>query len=145
MARAVPVFAAILIGLAACGRPAAPPPPPAPVAHTPTFTQSGLASWYGDDHAGKKTADGERFDPHALTAAHRSLPFGTVARVTNVQTGKSVKVRITDRGPYERRRIIDVSAAAAAVLGIHRGGVVPVRVEVFAGDQPPTEASLQAK
>lgn len=144
MTRAVPVLVAILLGLGACSKPAPPPPPP-PAASAPVFTQSGLASWYGDDRAGNKTADGERFDPHALTAAHRSLPFDTVARITNVQTGKSVKVRITDRGPYERRRIVDVSAAAAAVLGIHRGGVVPVRLEVFASDQPPTEASLQAK
>lgn len=137
--RVLPLFAAILLSLGACSPSTAPPPP---AAHEASFSQSGMASWYGAQHAGNKTADGERFDPQEMTAAHRSLPFDTIARVTNVQTGKTVKVRITDRGPYEKDRVIDVSASAAAALAIHKGGVTPVRIEVFASDQPPTQASF---
>ncbi|WP_036987538.1 septal ring lytic transglycosylase RlpA family protein [Pseudomonas sp. EGD-AK9] len=92
-------------------------------------TETGKASYYGDRHHGRKTASGERFDQHALTAAHRSLPFGTRVRVTNLSNERSVVVRINDRGPFVRGRIIDVSRAAAERLGMLRSGVVPVRVE----------------
>ena len=92
-------------------------------------TQTGKASYYGDRHHGNKTASGERFDQHALTAAHRSLPFGTRVRVTNLSNDKSVVVRINDRGPFVRGRIIDVSRAAAERLDMLRAGVVPVRLE----------------
>ncbi|MVW74719.1 septal ring lytic transglycosylase RlpA family protein [Pseudomonas sp. R-22-3w-18] len=92
-------------------------------------TQTGKASYYGDRHHGNKTASGERFDQHALTAAHRSLPFGTRVRVTNMSNDKSVVVRINDRGPFVRGRIIDVSRAAAERLDMLRAGVVPVRLE----------------
>ncbi|MFI8745388.1 septal ring lytic transglycosylase RlpA family protein [Pseudomonas sp. NPDC077186] len=92
-------------------------------------TETGKASYYGDRHHGRKTASGERFDQHALTAAHRSLPFGTRVRVTNLSNERSVVVRINDRGPFVRGRIIDVSRAAAERLGMLRAGVVPVRVE----------------
>jgi len=88
---------------------------------------SGYASWYGEP---QMTASGERFDRNALTAAHRTLPFGTRVRVTNHRNGRSVVVRINDRGPYGRGRIIDVSEAAARRLGMIDAGVVPVRLEV---------------
>lgn len=91
--------------------------------------QEGLATWYGERHHGRPTASGERFDMHALTAAHRTLRFGTQVIVTNLENGKTVVVRINDRGPYGRGRIIDVSRAAAERLGMIARGVVRVRVE----------------
>jgi rare lipoprotein A len=96
-------------------------------AATPTGeVQRGLASWYGK---GRGTASGERFDRRALTAAHRSLPMNTRVRVTNERNGRSVIVRINDRGPFARGRIIDLSEAAADRIGMKRDGVVPVKVE----------------
>lgn len=94
-------------------------------------SESGKASYYGNRHHGLKTASGERFDQHALTAAHRSLPFGTRVRVTNLNNDRSVVVRINDRGPFVRGRIIDVSRAAAQRLDMLRAGVVPVRIETL--------------
>ena len=87
--------------------------------------QTGKASYYKSGH---RTANGERFDPHGYTAAHRSLPFGTKVLVTNVKTGKSVIVRINDRGPFIKSRIIDVSYGAAKVLGITATGVATVKI-----------------
>lgn len=92
-------------------------------------SDTGKASWYGAKHHGKRTASGERFDQHALTAAHRSLPFGTRVKVTNLNNKRSVTVRINDRGPYSRGRIIDVSRRAATELGMLKAGVAPVRIE----------------
>jgi len=98
----------------------------------PTGVQSGCATWYGGGHHGGPTASGERFNKNALTAAHRTRPMNTHVRVTNQRNGKSVVVRINDRGPYGRRGcIIDVSEAAARQLGMIDAGVVPVRVEVI--------------
>ncbi len=91
----------------------------------------GMASWYGPGFHGRRTANGERFNQNSLTAAHRSLPFGTKVRVTNMNNGRSVIVRINDRGPYAGRRIIDLSAAAARVLGMVGSGVAPVRLEIL--------------
>ena len=96
------------------------------------YRAEGQASYYGARHHGKKTASGERFDQHALTAAHRSLPFGSRVQVTNLRNDRSVVVRINDRGPYAKRRIIDLSHKAAEQLGMLRDGVVPVRVEQLA-------------
>jgi rare lipoprotein A len=93
-------------------------------------THSGQASWYGSE-AGSKTASGERYNPNGLTAAHRTLPFGTKVRVTSLKTGKAVTVRINDRGPFIRRRIIDVSAGAAEAIGIKSDGVGQVRMDVL--------------
>ena len=93
------------------------------------YNESGEASYYGAKHHGKKTASGERFDQNQLTAAHRTLPFGTRVRVTNLDNNKSVVVRINDRGPYSRKRLIDVSKSAAEQLGMLRSGVAPVRVQ----------------
>jgi rare lipoprotein A len=98
----------------------------------PVFAESGIASWYGNRHQGRRTANGERFDMHALTAAHRSLPFGTILRVTDLNTGKAVVVRINDRGPYIRGRILDLSEAAGRALGIGKLGIAQVRIEAVA-------------
>ena len=92
----------------------------------------GNASWYGPGFAGRRTASGEIFDPGQLTAAHRTLPFGTVVRVVNLTNGLSVEVRINDRGPFKPDRIIDLSRAAAEVLDMVRTGVDRVRVEPLA-------------
>jgi rare lipoprotein A len=86
--------------------------------------QAGAASWYGPGFQGRKTANGERFNTHALTAAHRSLPFGSRVKVTNNQTGRSVVVRINDRGPFVHGRIIDLSKASAQAIGISGVGRV---------------------
>ena len=86
--------------------------------------QSGIASWYGGKFHGRKTANGERFNTNAMTAAHKTLPFGTRVRVTNNRNGRSVVVRINDRGPFVRGRVIDLSRASAHALGLD--GVAPV-------------------
>ncbi|WP_315718926.1 MULTISPECIES: septal ring lytic transglycosylase RlpA family protein [unclassified Bradyrhizobium] len=98
--------------------------PSLPPAHS---TSSGLASYYSE---GQKTASGERFNPSELTAAHRSLPFGTRLQVTNVKTGRSVVVRVNDRGPFVQGRVVDVSYSAAQALGMINTGVAPVKVSV---------------
>lgn len=122
--------------LAACASPRQTPSSIAyPSGERPVFTQEGMASWYGKNHHGKTTANGEPFDMNAMTAAHRSLPFGTVVRVTNLSSKRSVKVRINDRGPYSNGRIIDLSAQAARELGIADHGIARVRIEQFPADQ----------
>ena len=92
--------------------------------------QIGEASWYGKDFHGKKTARGETFNQYALTAAHPTLPLGTKAIVTNLETGRSVKVEINDRGPYAKGRDIDLSKQAATKLGMTKDGAAPVKIEV---------------
>ncbi len=93
---------------------------------------TGKAAWYGKKFNGRKTASGQRFNAAALTAASNTLPFGTIVRVTNVKTKKSVTVRINDRGPKQPDRIIDVSRAAAAKLGMLRSGTAEVEIKVVA-------------
>jgi len=93
--------------------------------------QYGKASYYGGEFHGRKTASGEIFDQYKLTAAHRTLPFGTLCRVTNLKNQKNVVVRINDRGPFVRGRIIDLSYRAADLLGGVRAGVMDVKVEVL--------------
>lgn len=88
----------------------------------------GRASWYGHGFHGRRTASGDIFDMHALTAAHRTLPFGTKLRVRSVATGKEVVVRVTDRGPYAHQRIIDLSLGAAKALGVQQRGVTEVQL-----------------
>ena len=102
-------------------------------AHPSAREQRGWASWYGPGFAGRPTASGERFSPQALTAAHRSWPLGTRARVTNLETGQQVEVTINDRGPFAdpERRVIDLSRGAATQIGMVRRGVGPVRVTVI--------------
>lgn len=136
----------VLISSAGCASqtpPSAPPPAPPPIiipqqpsAPAPFFTQSGLASFYGKAHDGKTTANGQIFDSQALTAAHRTLAFGTEVRVTNLENGREVTVKITDRGPFVRGRIIDISLAAAQALGFQDKGVARVRLEAFGSNAP---------
>lgn len=90
--------------------------------------QTGHASWY---KMGKVTANGERFNPHGLTAAHRTLPFGTKVRVKNLRNGKSVVVRINDRGPFIKGRVIDLALGAAKKIGLHRSGTTRVSLTVL--------------
>ena len=92
---------------------------------------SGKASWYGPGFHGRRTASGEIFNQNALTAAHRNLRFGTRVKVTNLINGRSITVRINDRGPYSKSRVIDLSAAAARSLGLIKSGVAPVKVTVL--------------
>ena len=124
--------------LAACATPTPPPPPspaPQPVVEQPTFHQEGVASWYGSFHQGHLTANGEIFDMESMTAAHRTLRFGTIVRVTNLSNGKTIKVRINDRGPYVGARVIDLSAHAGRDLGIADKGTARVKIEAFPSDQ----------
>lgn len=104
------------------------------------YKAQGKASWYGPGFAGRKTANGERFDPSKLTAAHRTLPFNTTVKVTNVENGKSVIVRINDRGPFIRGRIIDLSKVAAEKIGLLRQGVT--NVEIVTLNSPDKKAAL---
>ena len=97
----------------------------------PTYDQIGIASWYGATFSGKRTAGGEAFRVHALTAAHRTLPMGARVLVTNLANGRSLVLRIRDRGPRDKERIIDVSEGAAKLLGFYRQGTAPVRVIYF--------------
>jgi rare lipoprotein A len=107
-------------------------PPRASAASAPVHL--GKASWYGAWHHGRRTASGERFNMWALTAAHRTFPLGTHVRVTNLRNGRSVEVRVNDRGPILDDRIIDLSRGAAARLGAEKEGVVPVRIVVLGTD-----------
>jgi len=107
----------------------------APPATTPArVTMTGRASWYGEPHHGRFTASGEPFDMNALTAAHRSLPFGTRLRVVNLENDREVEVRINDRGPSTPGRVLDLSYAAARALGAVGEGVIPVRMTVLSSN-----------
>lgn len=112
------ILSGLLLFLTACG------------SSKPAFTESGQGSYYADKFAGRPTASGVPYRPGRLTAAHNSLPFGTRIRVTNVRTGRSVKVVVNDRGPHVKGRIVDVSKRAARKLGLVRAGVAPVRLKV---------------
>lgn len=105
-------------------------------ASTKRITESGMASWYGPEFHGKRTASGETYDQRELTAAHKTLPFNTVVRVTNLDNGKQVVVRINDRGPYSRGRVIDLSRAAAEEVSMIGAGTARVRIEVLHTDRP---------
>jgi rare lipoprotein A len=97
----------------------------------PAAKAGGLASFYGFDFAGRLTANGERYNPMGMTAASKTLPFGTIVRVTNRNNGRSVVVRINDRGPYIGGRVIDMSQGAAGVLGMINSGVAPVDIAII--------------
>ena len=121
VARWVRAALLLFLGAAACAHRT-----PAPVR-----AEEGYASYYGAEFAGRRTASGETFDPEGLTAAHRDLPFGTKIRVTNLDNGRSVVVRVNDRGPYVAGRIVDLSSAAARELGMLRSGLARVHLEVL--------------
>jgi rare lipoprotein A len=104
----------------------------------------GVASWYGESFHGKQAANGELFDMEALTAAHRTLPLGSVVRVVNLANGKHLHVRITDRGPYVNNRILDLSRGAAARLGMMEGGLSHVRVQLVGERRPAALLSSEA-
>jgi rare lipoprotein A len=115
---------------------------PAPAQEpAPSFQQSGEASWYGPGFHGRRTASGETFNQNDLTAAHRTLPLGSKAEVTDVETGKSVQVTINDRGPYVKNRVIDLSKAAAKKLGITKDGTSTVRIAA----NPPEKVAAARK
>jgi len=123
------------------------PRPPLPPGHetpapagTPSLIQIGTASWYGPGFHGHATASGERFNQHALTAAHRTLPLGTEAKVTNLATGQSVIVTINDRGPYVKGRYLDLSRAAAKQIGLTKKGVAKVKIEAKTPRRAPRNA-----
>ncbi|MGH6980426.1 MAG: septal ring lytic transglycosylase RlpA family protein, partial [Stellaceae bacterium] len=94
-----------------------------------SYDETGIASWYGEQFHGRYTADGEIFNLNDMTAAHRTLPMPVVVRVTNLENGRSIKLRVNDRGPYARGRIIDVSRRAAQMLGFEGQGTAKVRVQ----------------
>ena len=103
--------------------------------HDPEYVERGVASWYGDAFHGKPTANGETYDMHALTAAHRTLPLPSYAYVTNLSNGRKVMVRINDRGPFKKDRIIDVSSRVAEELGFTHFGTTQVEVR-YIGPAP---------
>ncbi|MCC8393481.1 septal ring lytic transglycosylase RlpA family protein [Paraburkholderia sp. MMS20-SJTR3] len=107
------------------------------------FRQTGRASWYGRFFHGRRTANGERYDMHALTAAHRTLPLGSYVRVTNPSNSRSVVVRINDRGPYARGRVIDLSMAAASKLDMRHSGTARVQIEGITAQEARAEMNEQ--
>jgi rare lipoprotein A len=125
MGRLLVALALLAAGCASAGGPARGSRPASGVR-----VEEGVASWYGAAHHGRRTASGKRFDMGAMTAAHRSLPFGARVRVTSLATGRAVVVRVNDRGPYAGGRIIDLSRAAAEQLGIVHAGTARVRIEI---------------
>ena len=134
-----PVLALMVVVLAAAGcahHKQAPVTADEAAAAKPGTVEKGEASWYGHPYHGRRTASGERYDMHQLTAAHRTLPFDTWVVVTRRDNGRSVEVRINDRGPFVRGRVIDLSFAAARRIGLDLDGVAPVSVEVVGRRRP---------
>jgi len=112
-----------------------------PVASAERYDETGIASWYGPDFHGRRTANGERYDMHAMTAAHTILPLPTLARVTNLENGRQVVVRINDRGPFVKNRLIDLSYAAAKALGYEDKGTARVRVQALSDREPSPQSN----
>ena len=131
---------AFLLGFSAACASRRPPAAGTPAEGPPGYSEEGLASWYGgaDGFEGKPTASGEIYDGSKLTAAHRRLALGTLVSVTNLNNGKSVRVRINDRGPFVKGRILDLSRAAAREVGLIATGVAPVRMTVLSPGPEPT-------
>jgi rare lipoprotein A len=131
--RALVLSISIVLLFAACGkkrRATITPPPPAPAVQ-PGYTETGVASWYGHPYHGRASSSGEIYDMEKLTAAHRTMPFGTEVRVINLGNDRSVQVRINDRGPFVEGRIIDLSHAAASEIRMIGPGTAQVRLEVL--------------
>jgi len=126
--------------------PAAPAPaPPSDLAtddnayiasHKPIYTEEGVASWYGPPYHNRQGANGKVFDQNAMTAAHRTLPMGSLIVVTNEKTGQSATMRVTDRGPFVQGRLLDLSKASAKATGVYRAGLANVRIEVYQTPHP---------
>ncbi len=142
------VAGALLVG---CAHRGTPPPSvtpnevegkPAPVADPVEkgWSEKGIASWYGEPYHGRRTASGEVYDMHRLTAAHKTLAFGSVVKVTRRDTGADVKVRINDRGPFIEGRIIDLSYAAARKISLDVDGVAPVKIKVVGREEAPRKS-----
>jgi rare lipoprotein A len=108
------------------------------------YRETGIASWYGPNFHGKVTANGETFDMNEISAAHRTLPLPSVVRVVNLRNGRSLQVRLNDRGPFARNRIIDLSRRAAQLLGFEKDGTAPVRVEILADESRRVAALAQS-
>lgn len=134
---ATPLLATALFSAACAGKPAPASAPAAPRLQV-GGKETGLASWYGPEFHGNRTANGERYNMFDLTAAHRTLPFGTLVKVENLENHREVTVRINDRGPFVDRRIIDLSYGAARALGLSRGGTAKVRIVILALPGAPT-------
>jgi rare lipoprotein A len=107
-----------------------------------SYSEVGTASWYGKDFHAKKTANGEKYDMNSLTAAHRTLPLPSIVKVTNLENGRSLVLRVNDRGPYAKNRIIDVSRRASQLLGFYTQGTTKVRVEVMEKESKALKAAL---
>ena len=117
--------------------PGQPQPPTRTAPFIPgVFVEEGTASWYGIPFHGRRAADGEIFDMNSLVAAHRTLPFGSILRVTNLNNGREVQVRVIDRGPFVGDRILDLARAAAVALDMIGTGTAPVRIELLSGPNP---------
>jgi rare lipoprotein A len=104
--------------------------------HDPIYSFNGAATWYRSPYKGRKAANGEVFDDNAMTAANRTLPMGTLIRVTNLKTGQSAAMRINDRGPFSPSKNIDLSIASAKAVGIYISGTAPVRIDVYRAPKP---------
>ncbi len=150
--RFIAVCSLLLFFICGCSKTASPPSLPGhprpykvmgkwyrPVPHSRGFSQSGLASWYGKKFHGRKTANGEIYNMHAMTAAHKTLPLGTYVRVRNFDNNREIKVRINDRGPFVRGRIIDLSYRAAKKIGIVGCGTAPVKIVALGTAAKPAE------
>lgn len=109
------------------------------------YQETGIASWYGPDFHGKYTANGEVFDQNQVTAAHRTLPMPSIVRVTNLENGRSLVVRVNDRGPFAHSRILDLSRRAAQLLGMEQQGTAKVKVEIMADESRALAAQLKSK
>ncbi len=107
------------------------------------YVETGIASWYGTAFHNRSTANGEIFDMHLVTAAHRTLPLPSMVRVTNLENGRSLKVRVNDRGPFARARILDMSRRGAELLGFREKGTAKVRVEILAGESRQLAAAMK--
>lgn len=109
------------------------------------YSETGMASWYGDDFHNKRTANGETYNKNAITAAHRTLPLPSIVRVTNLENGRSIIARVNDRGPYVKNRIIDVSQKGAEMLGYKNQGIAKVKVEVLAEESKAIKEAMLSR
>ena len=110
-----------------------------------SYSEVGIASWYGDDFHSKRTANGETYDMRAITAAHRTLPLPSIVKVTNLENGRSIVARVNDRGPYVKNRIIDVSQKGAELLGYRNKGTAKVRVEILEKESRAIKEAMLSK